>query len=191
MMPVRIFKPVPDEGFEMCLPIDMADHDTIKFGVRGDRRGPSWRPIAMEIIKEDETGALAYADSPWFRSDALVFRPPVIEAMEPLLSKSGELLPLICQEAQLVLFNPIRLDSALDEAASSLQRFPADGTIMMIDHHVFRPEVVAGADAFKIGNMRVSSTYLSEAFVARWMNAGLRGVVFKEVWPNPEKRSRR
>jgi hypothetical protein len=106
--------------------------------------------------------------------------------MEPLLSKNGELLPLMCEGAELFVFNPVRLEDALDEAESDVKRF-SGGRIMMITRHAFRPDVINGIDAFKIPNLRVSPTYVGEAFMTRWKNGGLTGLDFKQVWPPAEE----
>ena len=79
------------------------------------------------------------------------------------------------------MYNPTRVLSALDEAASSILRFKS-GRIMDIQHHAFRTEVVQGIDVFKIPNLRVSPTYLSQRFVDAWTSAKLRGLTFEPVW---------
>jgi hypothetical protein len=186
MNDARIFKPSPWEESEIIHPVRPEDFDTITGLINGERRAASWRPIPIKIIREDEGRVLTYADSPWFGADALIFRPKAIEVMEPLLSKNGELLPLMCEGAELFMFNPAGLENALDETASTIERF-TDGDIMLILRYVFRPDVIAGIDAFKIANLRVSPTFVSETFVTRWRNGGLSGLDFKQVWPPAEE----
>jgi hypothetical protein len=182
MTDVRIFEPWPEEESEIIHPVRPEDYETIAVLINGERRAASWRPIPIKVIREDQGRTLTYADSPYLGSDALIFRPRAIEVMEPLLSKNGELLPLMCEGTELFVFNPVRLEDALDEAESDVERF-SGGRIMMINRHVFRPDVIAGIDAFKIPNLRVSQTYVSETFVTRWNNGGLSGLDFKQVWP--------
>jgi hypothetical protein len=187
MIHARIFEPWPWEDSEMCHPIRPEDYETFTVAINGERRASSWRPIAMEIIREDEGRVLSHADAPWLGSHALILRPRAIEAMEPLLSNNGELLPLMCEGQKLCVFNALRVENALDEAASTVERFSSSGRIMRITRYVFRPNEIAGVDAFKIPNTRGGATFVSDAFVARWTNAGLRGLDFKQVWPPPEE----
>lgn len=123
MRDARIFMPSPSEESEIIHPVQPDGYETISSLLNGQRRASSWRPIPIEIIREDQGRALTYADSPWLSSDALVFGPKAIEVMEPLLAKNGELLPLMCEGAELFVFNPVRLENALDEAASTVERF--------------------------------------------------------------------
>ena len=76
---------------------------------------------------------------------------------------------------------------ALDEEASSIVRF-AGGRIMMIREHAFRADVVGENEIFKIPNLRVSRTYVSQRFVDRWTESGLKGLDFNQVWAPPRSR---
>lgn len=58
----------------------------------------------------------------------------------------------------------------------------SNGRVMRMTRHAFRPDVISGVDLFKIPNLRVSPTYVSERFVERVKAAGLRGLVFNKVW---------
>lgn len=58
---------------------------------------------------------------------------------------------------------------------------------MFVKRYVFRPDAIAGHDAFKISNLRVSPTFVSENFVTRWRNGGLSGLDFMQVWPPTQK----
>jgi hypothetical protein len=65
-----------------------------------------------------------------------------------------------------VIYNPTRVLDALDEAASSIMRFP-NGRIMLIQKHVFRSDVVGENDIFTIPADRVSPTFLSQTLVPK------------------------
>lgn len=45
-----------------------------------------------------------------------------------------------------------------------------------------RPDVIGEIDIFKIPNLRVSPTFLSQRFVDRWKASGLTGLEFEQVW---------
>lgn len=176
-----IYTALGAEGFELCHPVNKEDYERINVEIGGTPRQASWNPIPVRLIREDEGKALAVSDSPWLGYGPLIFRPVVVEALGSLLRKYGELLPLACSEADLVIYNPTRILDALDEAASSVMRF-ADGRIMLIQKHVFRSDVVGESDVFTIPEERVAPTFLSHLFVDRWKESGLKGLEFKQVW---------
>jgi hypothetical protein len=173
----RIYTAVNVEGFELCHPVAEDDFETINVLVNGAPRRASWKPVA--VLHRGRK--LAHSDAPWLSSGALIFRSTVLNAMRAMLEEFGELLPLKCSDPDLVLYNPTRVIDALDEQASSVERF-ASGRIMSIDRHVFRTELVSNVDVFKIPNLRVSPTYLSQSFVARWEASGLKGLEFEAVF---------
>jgi hypothetical protein len=135
----------------------------------------------MRLIHDDEGRKLAMSDSPWLGPHALIFRPNVVDALGSMLQQYGELLPLVCEEGEVLLYNPTRVIDALDESESSVLRF-SGGRIMMIQRYVFRPDVMGDTVIFKIPNLRVSPTFLSHRFIERWNMSGLKGLEFKEVW---------
>jgi hypothetical protein len=134
----------------------------------------------VSLIRKDRGKKLKPSDAPWLASYALILRRAAADALAPELLRSGEYLPLSCAEAELVIVNPWNLD-ALDENASSVQRF-GDGGIIRIARHVFLPDRLEGVSAFKLPNLRVSPTFVGERVVALWRQSRLRGLVFKQVW---------
>jgi hypothetical protein len=75
-----------------------------------------------------------------------------------------------------------RVIDALDEQSSEISRFTSSETIMRIKRYIFQSNLLLGVDIFKIPNLRLSPTFLSERFVQAWTMAGLSGLVFNEVW---------
>lgn len=179
-----IYAPLGLDGYELCHPVWQDDFETINLAVNGAPQQSGWNPIPMRLVHEDEGQKLATSDSPWLGAHALIFRPGVVDALGPMLRDYGELLPLACSEADVVMYNPTRVIDALHEAASSVRRF-SGGRIMMIQRHVFRADVIGEIDVFKIPNLRVSPTFLSHRFVDRWKASGLKGLEFKQVWAPP------
>jgi hypothetical protein len=100
--------------------------------------------------------------------------------MENVLRGSGELLPLVCPDARLLVFNPLRALPALDESTSSIIRFDS-GQVMMVKKYVFIHDLIDGVDAFKLTNLRVSPTFFSRRVVDAWRDRGLVGLTFKKV----------
>ena len=180
----RVYVPSGMDGYELCHPIKECDFETINTGVRGEPRAQDWKPIAFEICHEDEGKRLLPSDCPWLGSNALIFRGDVAATLGPMLQGVGEFLPLECSEAELVVYNPTQVIAALDEDASALTRF-ADGRVMVVKSYAFKTALVADLDAFKILNLRVSPTFVSQRFVDLWSANNFKGLEFKCVWESP------
>jgi hypothetical protein len=170
-------------GYELCHPVE-GDLPQFIYRINGMPLRTKWHPIEVRIVHEEYDGThLEESDAPWLGSEALIFRPRAIEALEPLLSQDGELLPLPCAEADLHVYNP-RVVDALDESASQVARLKS-GRIMVIERHVFRPARLEGIHFFKIPNLPVSATFVSEEVVRRWRDAALRGLAFTDLTAPP------
>jgi hypothetical protein len=175
------YEPQPSDGYELCHPIEDEGFETINTLINGYKRLSSWKKIGMKLIHEDAGKKLKPADSPWLGSHALIFKRKAIECVGYLLKEFGELLPLNSHEDKVYLYNPTILLDALDEARSSLLRF-SDGRIMGINKYEFYPNVIEGMHIFKIPNLRVSPTFVSERFVNFWHESELTGLEFKAVY---------
>jgi hypothetical protein len=160
------------------------DFETIAELVNGKPRKSKWRSIEMKVIRLDAGRHLRHSDSPWFGSDALMFRPKAVAALIDLLEESGELLPLQCADAVLSVFNPRALVGALDSERASIERF-SSGSIMAVNRYEFVPQIIADVAAFKIAELRVSPTFVTQRFVDRWADCRLSGLEFRQVWPAP------
>jgi hypothetical protein len=178
---MEVYVPLSAEGFELCHPERHEDFETLNAQINGTPRGLTWRPIPVRLIQEDQGKKLAASDSPWLGSHALIFRQPAVDMLGALLTKYGEMLTLKCPEADLFVFNATCVLDALDEQASKVTRF-STGRLMRVTRYVFRATAIGGFDVFKIPNLRVSPTFVSERVVESWSLAGLRGLVFNKVW---------
>ena len=153
---------------------------TLHILVNGAERKQSWKAIPIKTLREDNGRRLLESDSPWLGSHGLSFRPRAIRALEPLLEIHGELLPLLCGEAEFRLYHPTQVLDALDENASSVAR-----RIMRVERYVLRPDVLERVAIFMIPNLRVSPTFVDQRFVDLWRPAGLKGLEFSQIWaPN-------
>lgn len=176
-----IYTPSGADGYELCHPTNHDDFERINIEVNGVPRRSGWRPIRMDIVREDAGTPLMASDSPWLGSHALILKRKAMASLQSQLLMYGELLPLACASADVWIYNPTRVLDALDESASSILRFD-DDRIMLIQRHAFREEVIRDVDVFKIDSLRVSPTFVSQAFVDRWNASGLVGLQFNEVW---------
>lgn len=138
--------------------------------------------MPVELVEEDAAGPLEYSDMPWWGSDALTLRPAAVEVLGAVLQPIGELLPLSCRDASMVLFNVMNVVDALDRKASRIALFPNSERVMAIDRHVFRPEALVGQLLFKIPELTRGPIYASEELRDLVMSAALRGLEFRPIW---------
>lgn len=179
---MRIYEPmVAEEDYESVEPCDDRDWETLS-ELEGQPCGATWKPIAVRRVTREMRNRLKPSDFPWLGSNfLLVMRRSAVVALRDILDAHGELLPLATHDGvALFVFNARAID-ALDEPHSSLLRFPGTNRIMMIEKHAFFPSAIRGLDIFRLP-MRASATYVSERFAERVKEAGLRGLVFNEVW---------
>lgn len=177
---MKIYIPKRAEGYEFCQPQHDDDFEVVNSQINGTVRKDNWTPIPVKIVSGDEGSHLHSSDSPWLGTHALIFSKKVIDAIGPLLCEYGELLPLECADQGLFIFNPLRIIDALDEAGSAITRFE-NGRIMRISRYAFHRDAVTDVDIFKIPNLRVSPTFVSERFVKIWSSNGLVGLDFNEI----------
>jgi hypothetical protein len=180
---MTVYFPLGCERYELMLPEDSEDHETIRKLINGVSRKEHWVPLRMRLLQIDEGIALRESDAPWLgASYALIFKQKAINALRTLLQQFGELLPLACTDAEVSIYNPTSvITQALDESASTILRF-ANGRPMHISRYVFRESAIQGIDIFKISNLQVSPTFVSNRFVDLWKANGLKGFDFHLVW---------
>jgi hypothetical protein len=169
------------DGFELCFPIDETGFETIHKFTSGELPTADWTPLRVYLCREDEGHQLIESDAPWLGTNALVLRPRAMLALAQVWAANGELLPLQCPGARLSLFSVTRRLDALDEDASSIERF-RDGRIMMVNRHVFRDDIVGEHPVFMLAQLP-TTLFFSQRFVDLWRSAGLTGIEFKQVWP--------
>jgi hypothetical protein len=113
---------------------------------------------------------------------APVLKDPASRALSPALLTDGELLPLACDDAQLVVFNVTTVLDALDLDQSDVVRFPSSGRIMKVRSHAFR-SIPGDVRAFKVPELLSGGTvFVTEEVVAAAAGASLRGVGFELLW---------
>jgi len=170
------------EDSELAHPLDQDHFETLNVEINGRPRKDQWQPISMRLVTEEYDGRpFRTVDAPWLGCHALVFKREVVESLGGYLNKWGELLPLDCEDRELFVYNPRHSISALNEEESAVVRF-SSGRIMMIKQHAFIRQKLVGIEVFKIPNLRVSSTYVTQGFVDQWLRAGLTGIEFELVW---------
>ena len=170
---------------EFCHPVKEQQSLRLLELVNGVPRAATWKPFEMELIRRDGRKALVEVSSPWIGPSALIFRKRALGDLEPFLLSYGELLPLSCPEAELVIFNPTRViegRDALDMEKSTFWRTPS-GRMLGYRKCMFKAQVVAGVDVFKLSGVgRQSDTFLSREAVERFKAAGITGLDYIKEW---------
>ncbi|GAA4671648.1 imm11 family protein [Phytohabitans rumicis] len=176
--PPQVYEPEVEEGFEWALPLD-GKHALLFGGFDGTPRAGAWSPVPMYLLRSDEGGPRRRADLPWLGSHVLILRDEAIAEVGPILADHGELLPLECADAGLVVLNVTRVVDALDEERSDIVRF-SSGRIMDIKKATFRGELLTGPAVFKIPQMPFGPLYFTSDTVELIRATGRhRGVTFR------------
>lgn len=175
-----IYEPLVAEGYEWINACDDHDYETF-LALNGQPRAATWKPVNVRRVRADDRQAFRPSDFPWLGSHALIMRRTAVEALRDVLDRHGEVLPLHTEDGvELFVFNAQVID-ALDEAHSSITKFPGTDRIMQITRVAFRPLSVRGVDIFRLPH-RASATYVGARFVERVNAACLRGLEFLPVW---------
>ena len=178
----KVYRPVVREGQEWALPVDDADFETLR-ALATAGHAADWRPVRMELVREDEGRMLLPSDCPWCMSNLPVLKPAAVDALFGLLRNDAELLPLDCAHADLHALNVTTAIDALDVEASQIVWFSGQSKIMTIKRYAFRPEPLDGALAFRIPQfLRGGPVLFTQPVVDRSLDAGLQRVDFELVW---------
>jgi len=178
MIDRTVYRVVGSEGYELCHPVDVGDFECISSRIADESPvRDHWMSVRMELVRSDEGKSLRRSDAPWFGSQALIFRREVVDALGGYLLTYGELLPLQCDDADVVMFNSLRRLDALNEQASAIMRH-RDGRIMLVTKPVFKASVIEGVDVFKLRQMPAGPTLVSSRFVDLWHEHGFEGLDF-------------
>jgi hypothetical protein len=181
-MPLTVYKFEVIEDQEWIFPVDDEDFET--FLAMDGRVIRDWAPPVMRMVEaENEAEEPSYSDFPWLGEHAPILRKPAVDALAPVLSQYGQLLPL--KGENVWLFNVTTVLDALDKEKSGIVYFD-DGDILDIERHVFKTDVIGTAEIFKLPR-RASAVYVTGSFVDKIRRAGLRGVAFAPVWVSEDK----
>lgn len=177
---MEVFAPIVREGYEWVNCVNQDDYEVFA-GFDGLPRAGTWKPIRVRRVSAQEGRIAEPSDFPWLGSDALVMRRSAVDALRDILDANGEVLPLSTDDGVDLFVLNARVINALDEANSSLMKFPGTDRIMRIKKAAFLRSAIVSADLFRLPH-RASSTYVRERFVERINVAGLRGLAFEPVW---------
>jgi hypothetical protein len=175
-----VYEPLVTNGYEWVNCADAEDYEAFN-SFDGAARGKEWKPILVRRVRADDTQDMRESDFPWLGSWALVMRKDAVDALRDILEESGEILPLQTEDGVELFVLNAQVADAFDEANSDIMRLPSTNRIMLVKKPVFFENAIKGLDLFRLPH-RASSTYVSDRFVKRVKEAGLRGLTFKKVW---------
>lgn len=119
-------------------------------------------------------------DFPNYSTHIPVFNAGAPAALAGLLEGNGELLPTICDGEECFLYNVTRVVDALDENNCGIERLDSGG-ILDIERHAFHEKKLRGIPIFKIPQYVPGWVYVTDPFVKRVQETGLRGFAFSLV----------
>lgn len=169
------------EDQEWALPLEDRDYEVFR-SFDGTPRQVGWTPIHMFLLKEERGQHFHYSDFPWFAGHAPVLRRRAVDALGAALAKYGELLPLVCDEAELQVLNVCTVIDALDVNASDIVRGPTPDDIIEVRSHVFKIEVIDGVQVFKVPELARRTLFVTQDVVDLVHRAGLERVGFRLLW---------
>ena len=176
----KLYIPEAATGYELVQPIEGDDHRVILDASRGYSEESHWRPVRVRLVKVDEGLPLRAADAPSLSFYEIILKRRAIDVMSDILQRAKcTLLPLDCDECELALIKPPRID-AFDEANAEMARI--GGTVIHVPRHAFFREKVSSVPIFKVATKGVGATFVSDQFLARWNAAGIQGTAFRLVW---------
>jgi hypothetical protein len=136
----------------------------------------------MRLIKEDEGRELRKSDFPWLLQHLLVLRPNAVDRLGKILSEYGELLPLACDEVDLVAFNACAVSDVLDLEKSDIVRFPSSEKILDVSSYAFKSDLVRGLRIFKVPQLARWTLFVNDELVDLVQSSGLSGLGFRQLW---------
>lgn len=173
-----IFEPIVKKDFEWINAIRDEDYEVF-LKLDGTSVLKNWVPVKVRRVAADKRQKAKESDFPWLGSHALILRQKAVSALNDILIRNGELLPLIDETGiELFVFNANVVD-ALDLSKSSVLKFPYTDRIMRVMKYAFLPDRIAEKDIFRLP-FRSSPTFVSERFIEVYKAQGLVGLEFEE-----------
>lgn len=169
----------PDGGEEYVIRSETSPDNPFR-AVAGVPQGAAWRPVPVELVRQEDGVQLRAVDTPFLNPGALiVIKNAALPGVASALAPYAELLPLDCGDEPLTAVNVTTVVDALDEQVSDITRFK-DGRIMMIDRYIFSPGAVPEHGLFKVPQDMRGATFCTEP-MARFLSRRLDGLNLREV----------
>jgi hypothetical protein len=131
-------------------------------------------------VDDGDEGDVELGDFAWLGT-VPVFSLRALEVLVEPLKSSGEVLPLRCKAGEYFAYNVTRVVPALNEAASSINRY-STGRVMEISKYAFLPDVIDDVAVFKIPQLPKAYVFVTDHFVEQVRTAQLTGFSFPLLW---------
>ena len=166
--------------YRILLPVDDADWEIFHL-FDGRSLRSKWTPVRVEVFRDKGLNRnLPPSDLPSLTARVPVFGTRALEVLEDLLQDHGEVLPLDCVEEPYYAYNITRLVDALDVEHSRIKLFDHGG-VMDIPEPAFYGRMIQDLTIFKIDQKPKGRPFVTQAFVDRVEETGLKGFLFKPV----------
>jgi hypothetical protein len=165
-----------EDDYEIACTIDDGDYEKFLFLTDED-----WTPVRVRLTRADWRQKAMRSDFPSLGTGALTMRESSRKALEDIIDGNGECLPLLLEDGSTMIVFKAQVIDALDNGRFEIDRIPGTDKIMLVRKPHFIASKLSGVDVFRLPH-RASSTHVSERFVDRVKELGLKGIVFKKVW---------
>jgi hypothetical protein len=143
------------------------------------RMTPSWRPVRVigRVRKFNDFPCVDLMPA---------FSQRAVDALRDLLVPNGELLPLLTPLGSYFAYNVTTIVDALDVRRSQIKWIKKPLTAFEVERFEIFPAKIEGYDVFHMPET-ASDVYVTQAFVTRATDCGLKGFDFQRVWPFPAR----
>ena len=146
---------------------------------RMPRLGEVWRPVKV-------VGRVrSFNDYPCVSLLIPTFSERAVEVLRDVLESNGELLPLSSSLGRYYAYNLTTIVDVLDAKRSDVSYYPESCRAMYIDRYEVRPGKLEGLTIFQL-RQEQGQVYVTDPFVLRVKEHGLKGFDFIKVWPLPK-----
>ena len=176
---MKIWRIEPDvDNYDNITFVDERDWEKFQFEYKfnGDTLKGTWSPLKVEIIEE-----IKKSDFPSLASSALVISERALLQLKHLLEDTTEVLPLRCEMGMYFILNVVEISDCLDRENSSFVTFRNSNKIKEIYECVLDSKRISHKHIFKISDQLKSYPFVSEQFKQIVEEAGLDGILFKEI----------
>lgn len=143
----------------------------------GRSKKENWKPVRVKRLYDRN-----YSNTPSLSSHVPVFDKVAVNTMKSLISKSVEILPLLCEDGEFFAINVINVIDCIDYDNSSYEMYDHGKRIMCFNKYAFIEEKVKGKHIFKIIDEPRRSPFVSDEFKKLVEESNLTGFKFVLVW---------
>jgi hypothetical protein len=162
-------------NFKNLVPVHKDSWDIIN-STNLKRMSDNWTPIELEFIGKGKKG-----DCPSLIPHLPVLSDRGINVLNELIEDSIEYLPFICPgKDKFWGVNVLKAVDCIDYDNADVVRFQSSGRIMRFKKFAFKKDMLEGIKIFKTPDYP-SVVFVSENFVEKVKEAGLKGFEFVEV----------